>query len=130
MIRYYLSLQQSDNKSRKNTFKKVLTWKMSSDTIRKSLQAMDVHWKLNRVKEICIICIMQALNSKRYKRNKQVWRNYISSKSKQVLALEKNFSKWEFDPGSGRTLAACLTHASRTRLLGLRTGYIERRTGE
>ena len=23
---------------------------------------------------------------------------------------------WEFDPGSGRTLAACLTHASRTGL--------------
>jgi hypothetical protein len=25
----------------------------------------------------------------------------------------------EFDPGSGRTLAACLTHASRTMMLGL-----------
>ena len=24
---------------------------------------------------------------------------------------------WEFDPGSGRTLAACLTHASRTEIL-------------
>ena len=24
---------------------------------------------------------------------------------------------WEFDPGSGRTLAACLTHASRTEVL-------------
>src|SRR5258707_15155655 len=28
----------------------------------------------------------------------------------------------EFDPGSGRTLAACLTHASRT-ILGLRAGF-------
>ena len=26
----------------------------------------------------------------------------------------------EFDPGSGRTLAACLTHASRTRICGSR----------
>ena len=26
----------------------------------------------------------------------------------------------EFDPGSGRTLAACLTHASRTRIIGRR----------
>ena len=26
----------------------------------------------------------------------------------------------EFDPGSGRTLAACLTHASRTELVGSR----------
>ena len=29
-------------------------------------------------------------------------------------------SDGEFDPGSGRTLAACLTHASRTRICGLR----------
>ena len=28
----------------------------------------------------------------------------------------------EFDPGSGRTLAACLTHASRTGLLALLWG--------
>ena len=34
----------------------------------------------------------------------------------------------EFDPGSGRTLAACLTHASRTSVF-LR-GYDEWRTGE
>ena len=32
-----------------------------------------------------------------------------------------NFS-WEFDPGSGRTLAACLIHASRTRATGACTG--------
>ena len=31
----------------------------------------------------------------------------------------------EFDPGSGRTLAACLTHASRAGLFG-----VQRRTGE
>jgi hypothetical protein len=31
---------------------------------------------------------------------------------------EKNFYG-EFDPGSGRTLAACLTHASRTMKLEL-----------
>src|SRR5690349_5804308 len=37
------------------------------------------------------------------------------------VLLESDFSDWpfwvlfgEFDPGSGRTLAACLTHASRT----------------
>ena len=35
----------------------------------------------------------------------------------------------EFDPGSGRTLAACLTHASRTGLPGF--GWVgEWRTGE
>ena len=30
----------------------------------------------------------------------------------------------EFDPGSGRTLAACLTHASRTLKLGACTGWM------
>ena len=35
----------------------------------------------------------------------------------------------EFDPGSGRTLAACLTHASRTERLQL-AGALEWRTGE
>jgi hypothetical protein len=34
----------------------------------------------------------------------------------------------EFDPGSGRTLAACLTHASRAERPLL--GVLERRTGE
>ena len=32
---------------------------------------------------------------------------------------------WEFDPGSGWTLAACLTHASRTELVGKRLRSIE-----
>ena len=37
----------------------------------------------------------------------------------------------EFDPGSGRTLAACLTHASRTEPVGKFTGrQVEWRTGE
>ena len=37
----------------------------------------------------------------------------------------------EFDPGSGRTLAACLTHASRTEIAGKFTGrQFEWRTGE
>jgi hypothetical protein len=35
----------------------------------------------------------------------------------------------EFDPGSGRTLAACLTHASRTVISGLAPGD-QWRTGE
>ena len=37
----------------------------------------------------------------------------------------------EFDPGSGRTLAACLTHASRTvKRLPIVVGVDEWRTGE
>ena len=34
------------------------------------------------------------------------------------------FFSGEFDPGSGRTLAACLTHASRTLKLGACTGWM------
>src|SRR6266498_4022029 len=37
------------------------------------------------------------------------------------------FFNGEFDPGSGRTLAACLTHASRAERP---FGVLERRTGE
>jgi hypothetical protein len=37
----------------------------------------------------------------------------------------------EFDPGSGRTLAACLIHASRARQIKEFTFlFVERRTGE
>ena len=34
---------------------------------------------------------------------------------REVIFFENNFRTWEFDPGSGWTLAACLTHASRTK---------------
>ena len=37
-------------------------------------------------------------------------------KSQQAMRIqETNISIWEFDPGSGWTLAACLSHASRTK---------------
>lgn len=35
----------------------------------------------------------------------------------RVLIVRFGFSYGEFDPGSGRTLAACLTHASRAERL-------------
>ena len=46
-----------------------------------------------------------------------VWSKQISEVNSQANNLEQikkaQFSNWEFDPGSGRTLAACLIHASR-----------------
>ena len=41
-----------------------------------------------------------------------------NSEHKSKSTLEKYFRIFygEFDPGSGRTLAACLTHASRTEI--------------
>ena len=39
------------------------------------------------------------------------------NESKQLKVVRKNISdNGEFDPGSGRTLAACFIHASRTRI--------------
>ena len=51
--------------------------------------------------------------------------SWVIAKSKYLMNDFKNFGSfntiyWEFDPGSGRTLAACLTHASRTEFIGLR----------
>ena len=52
--------------------------------------------------------------------------------SQRVDEVEaKQESNGEFDPGSGRTLAACLTHASRTGLLRkLAFEIVKWRTGE
>ena len=36
---------------------------------------------------------------------------------RMLIVMQTSFATLEFDPGSGRTLAACLTHASRTDLL-------------
>ena len=43
--------------------------------------------------------------------------------------LKKKFHG-EFDPGSGRTLAVCLTHASRTSSIFFRKDRLQWRTGE
>ena len=45
--------------------------------------------------------------------------SWVIARSKYLMNDFKSFGSlntiyWEFDPGSGRTLAACLTHASRT----------------
>ena len=50
------------------------------------------------------------------KSNTQVFNEQISSKKDfKSLGIWDTIFR-EFDPGSGRTLAACLTHASRTEL--------------
>ena len=42
------------------------------------------------------------------------------NETKQLKVVRKNISdNGEFDPGSGRTLAACFIHASRTRISSL-----------
>ena len=53
----------------------------------------------------------------------------LSAKLQSFLQSCKAFYDGEFDPSSGRTLAAGLTHASRTRTPGLRPGQVQWRTG-
>ena len=61
--------------------------------------------------------------------NAKVWdKPWLESAGAQMRFLISSDSKWayrsfqyfigEFDPGSGRTLAACLIHASRSELIG------------
>ena len=58
-------------------------------------------------------CTLKNINSVEYKLR---YSNETAFKS--LTALNTNFYG-EFDPGSGRTLAVCLTHASRTRRDGM-----------
>ena len=67
-------------------------------------------------------------------------RKHKQSKSKRAKKkLEDDCSAWEseiiqnireFDPGSGWTLAACITHSSRTDWIGSNTDESQWRTGE
>ena len=40
---------------------------------------------------------------------------FFEQETRQQIRAKRTIYHGEFDPGSGRTLAACLTHASRTR---------------
>ena len=86
----------------------------------------EVHWKLNSWKANKTRWETQRLkNQSADKKSKSFFgppaRERVDGKRrKQVREWAKSKLKrydGEFDPGSGRTLAACLTHASRTELL-------------
>ena len=65
--------------------------------------------------------------SKRIKMESQVHfdlENFFHIKILNISWGRWKILTWEFDPGSGWTLAACLTHASRTGLLGDDFGLI------
>ena len=60
---------------------------------------------------------------------KILWKNETNQISNDLGQTQKDIRSskddliilyWEFDPGSGWTLAACLTHASRTEFYGMR----------
>ena len=67
-------------------------------------------------------CILSKLDSRGSLKTEQCKSNVRTKViSTLIIKSESVNSKFigEFDPGSGRTLAACLTHASRTEDFGL-----------
>ena len=80
----------------------------------------DEHWKLNSEKPWKIL-MNNSSKSKRFDERpiKEIgsFKNsrFGTNKSKSQIYSGDQLLTWEFDPGSGWTLAACLTHASRTK---------------
>ena len=58
------------------------------------------------------------MNLQIYEISQNLLRVMLSNKNVNNQQQLVKYSTLEFDPGSGRTLAACLKHASRTDLLG------------
>ena len=84
-------------------------------------------WKLNSNATLKIP-MNRKIQNLNYSENKF---KKLNAQTKTVMPVEnwqdKHHLTWEFDPGSGWTLAACLTHASRT---SRGFGQSEWRTGE
>ena len=85
------------------------------------MQKCDVASKKNQKKVDIGFMIWYITNATEKEARNDLWK--LSKKVKiWVLAIKLdlmiyfiNLFYWEFDPGSGWTLAACLRHASRTR---------------
>ena len=116
--------QNNGSKKFEKTWKKYLTnetehVRISKLTARAASES--VPCKLNNVKtNYNTLDILKCLSLKSCKRILSQ-RKFLSIFARQIyskndLSCESSLDTifWEFDPGSGRTLAACLTHASRT----------------
>ena len=65
-------------------------------------------------------CEYKICQNQREHNSKKVKKARINSSDKNLTATAEDIQfVWEFDPGSGWTLAACITHSSRT-VTGLR----------
>ena len=119
----------------KRKIKKFLTVRKRCGTINESLEAKPfkrkrtskdkvVLWKLNNATWIICDSSQMFLKTSIDYEHKQSAISLLSFdlsrfRPKKIIRANQGFPKFygEFDPGSGRTLAACLTHASRTRRL-------------
>ena len=80
-------------------------------------------WEANFIKQVSLIGVMSTLITEQWNNLESSEKFYLRNwplnskrdkRCQQHLWSESNFIR-EFDPGSGWTLAACLTHASRAR---------------
>ena len=117
---------------RKTSSKKFLTSSCEFGKICKPSQDGDDLWKLNNVRiEWTPECEVVSLVYQRNRRQ-SIQKRDGNITPKTIIWAKRLFTyHGEFDPGSGRTLAACLTHASRTRGHEKLASYeIEWQTGE
>ena len=112
--------------------KKFLTSSFEFGKIYKPSQDGDGLWKLNNVRiEWTPECEVVSLVYQRNRRQSIQKRDGNITPNTIIWAKRLFTYHGEFDPGSGRTLAACLTHASRTRGHEKLASYeIEWQTGE
>ena len=102
----------------KNLFKKVLTQNTVNDKIKKLSKDRQTKWSLKIKQRKLIVQIYELFRPAILLVIKLRWNlkmKLLVPRSKHLCQIKiwNICLNWEFDPGSGRTLAACLTHASR-----------------
>ena len=129
----------SQDRELKTEFKKIkkfLTNEQRFDKINKLSQESKTknidNWTVRNLERFweSIRTLQWKLKTFKTVNSDSIWMNELA----KFNLTEINFLTWEFDPGSGWTLAACLTHASRTkhfyRFLRNEVLVTEWRTGE
>ena len=101
----------------KKLWKKFLTNEKHFDRINKLSQESKTknidNWTVRNLERFweSIRTLQWKLKTFKTVNSDSIWMNELA----KFNLTEINFLTWEFDPGSGWTLAACLTHASRTK---------------
>ena len=89
---------------------------------RPNAEAFD-HWKLNNMKFRALKSadLVKTLWKKKLKKVREAKKQNSEEKILTARAVNIQFFR-EFDPGSGLTLAACITHSSRTEYRNILSG--------
>ena len=91
-------------------------WRLAKPTNRK-------HWNLASIRRRQFSTPMtKRIQARQYSKQRTKYFNEPITHKNDISKLRLLYIPFfrEFDPGSGQTLAACLTHASRTECLRLR----------